>query len=341
MMYFVGTDSYGQPSQTKFTIEMSVVFVFLLGLNLSYASAQPITVQAGSDRVLAVTFDDLPTVSKDTSYGVQEKVTSKLLAALQRQRIPIIGFVIGSKLYPGGQLDLARVGLLKRWLGAGFELGNHSYSHTSLNRVPLAEYELDVLRDDSVLRANVLPIGRLPRFYRHPFLHTGRDLAVRDGFNMFLHAHGYRVAPVTIDNSDWIFARAYDNARDEGDSALARRVAEGFVPYMESKFAFFEQESMTLLGREPAQVLLLHANMLNADTFDSLAAMIRRRGYRFTKLEEVLTDSAYALPDTFTGVGGITWIHRWAITRGMKPEFFHGEPLTPSFIMKEAHVESE
>jgi peptidoglycan/xylan/chitin deacetylase (PgdA/CDA1 family) len=317
-----------------------IIFLILFfGQGSSFSQAQTEAIQPR--RVLAVTFDDLPTASKDTSFVVQEAITSKLLAILHRQQISIIGFVIGSKLYPGGHLDRARVDLLNLWLNEGFELGNHSYSHFSLNRVPLADYERDVLRGDSVLRAVVLPNRPPPRFYRHPFLHTGRDLTVRDDFNAFLQTRGYRVAPVTIDNSDWIFARAYDNAREEGDTAMQRRVAANFVPYMESKFDFFERESVALLGREPSQILLLHANMLNADTFDSLVAMIRRRGYRFATLEEALADSAYALPDSFTGVGGITWIHRWAITRGMKKEFFLGEPLTPPFVMKEAHVESE
>jgi peptidoglycan/xylan/chitin deacetylase (PgdA/CDA1 family) len=337
---------YSEYCQTRFAAHLfpKVILLGCTGLLAVGELHQPEQVAhqyTPSHRQVAVTFDDLPTVSKDTSYAVQDAITRKLLASLKRQQIPVIGFVIGSKLYPGGLLDRARVGLLKRWLDAGFELGNHSYSHKSLNRIPLAEYEEDVARDDSVLRADVLGKDHSPRFYRHPFLNTGGDLAVRDGFNAFLHAHGYRVAPVTIDNSDWIFARAYDNAREQGDTAMERRIAGSFVPYMESKFEFFERESITLIGREPAQVLLLHANMLNADTFDSLAAMIRRRGYKFTTLEEVLKDSAYALPDAYTGVGGITWIHRWAITRDMKPEFFHGEPLTPPFVMKEANIESE
>lgn len=88
-------------------------------------------------------------------------------------------------------------------------------------------------------------------------------------------------------------------------------------------------------------MLLLHANALNADHFDGLASMMRRRGYRFVSLERALEDPAYGSEDRYAGKGGITWLHRWALTRGVEPEFFDGEPRTPPFVLDEAGVESE
>jgi len=66
-----------------------------------------------------------------------------------------------------------------------------------------------------------------------------------------------------------------------------------------------------------------------------------KRGYRFITLDEDLKDGAYFSADTFTGTGGISWIHRWAITRGVSKDFFKGEPTTPEFVMKLAGVTSE
>jgi hypothetical protein len=68
--------------------------------------------------------------------------------------------------------------------------------------------------------------------------------------------------------------------------------------------------------------------------------MMERRGYRFITLADALTDEAYKSDDTFTGPAGISWIHRWALTRGVKDDFFRGEPRTPAFVMKEAGVAS-
>ncbi|MCC6459327.1 MAG: polysaccharide deacetylase, partial [Saprospiraceae bacterium] len=36
----------------------------------------------------------------------------------------------------------------------------------------------------------------------------------------------------------------------------------------------------------------------------------------------------------YTGNGGITWLHRWAITRKVDKSFFAGEPACPEFVME-------
>ena len=35
------------------------------------------------------------------------------------------------------------IALLKMWLDSGLELGNHTYSHRSLNRIPIEEYKAE------------------------------------------------------------------------------------------------------------------------------------------------------------------------------------------------------
>lgn len=61
-------------------------------------------------------------------------------------------------------------------------------------------------------------------------------------------------------------------------------------------------------------------------------------GYRFIALDEALKDSAYASEDRFTGPGGITWLHRWAITAGKSGDFFAGEPEVPAFVREAARL---
>ena len=80
----------------------------------------------------------------------------------------------------------------------------------------------------------------------------------------FLEQHGYEVAPVTIDNSEWIFARAFDHALDQDDSNLQKRLGPEYVDYMLSMTAYYEDQSRSLFDREIPQILLLHANDLNA-----------------------------------------------------------------------------
>jgi hypothetical protein len=80
---------------------------------------------------------------------------------------------------------------------------------------------------------------------------------------------------------------------------------------------------------------------LNADHFGELAEMMKHLGYKFVSLDRALQDEAYKSPDTYTGRGGITWIHRWALAAGKRKDFFKGEPLTPDYIMKLAGVTEE
>lgn len=317
-----------------------LALVFLI-TSVSTVSVDAQKLAPGGRRTVAVTFDDLPVISLRRDLATQATITRKLLRAIKSHRVPAIGFVNENKLLTNGQRDERRVALLRRWLDANLELGNHTFSHPDLHRTSLDNFKEDVIRGEEVSSRLLTAKGWTLRYFRHPFLHAGSNIETKRKFEEFLAERGYRIAPVTIDNSEWIFASAYEKALVRGDKQMAERVAEAYIPYMEKKFAYFEQQSMALFGYEMKQVLLLHANALNADYFDKLARMIKKRGYEFISLDEALTDKAYTSPDTYVGPGGITWIHRWAITAGKGDDFFRGEPRTPAFVMKEAGVAAE
>jgi peptidoglycan/xylan/chitin deacetylase (PgdA/CDA1 family) len=302
-------------------------------LNLTIAVMLAATPAVGqATRTVAFTYDDLPANILRGDVSTMREVTDGLLAGLRRHRIPAIGFVNESKLFDGGTLDEARVALLREWLDEGHELGNHSFSHPDINTTPLDEYQADVLRGERVTRPLLAEEGLELRYFRHPMLHTGLDLETKSTFERFLEEHEYRIAPVTIDNQEWIFARAYDHAHVRGDADLKRRIATEYVAYMDSIFGYYEQQSRALLGYELPQVLLVHANRLNADAMDPLVGAIRARGYDFVTLDEALEDEAYRLPDEYVGRAGITWLHRWALAQGKRGEFFAGEPDVPAFV---------
>ena len=67
---------------------------------------------------------------------------------------------------------------------------------------------------------------------------------------------------------------------------------------MNEVFSFFEEVSRKATGREIPQVLLLHANALNADRFGALADALVRRGYRFVPLAQALEDRLTGCPTT-------------------------------------------
>lgn len=276
-------------------------------------------------REVAVTVDDLPATHGDLAK--MREITSKLLAAFRRHGVPAVGFVNESRLYVRGEMD-ARTELLRAWLDAGLELGHHTFSHLNLQRAPLEEYKEDVIRGETVTRMLLAERGMKLRYFRHPFLWTGPTPEYKRGLADFLAARGYTVAPVTVDNNDYVFAKVYHDAKKRGDAATAARVADAYVPYMESVFEHFERLSAETFGREVRQTLLLHANEINADRFDELAAMMKRRGYAFVTLEEALKDPAYLEPDALYK-SGISWLHRWRNAKGLPLKM---EPDAPKFV---------
>lgn len=285
-------------------------------------------------RLVAVTFDDLP-VARAKHLGLEraQAVTAGLLTQLRSANIPAIGFVNESTLEIGSDPQ-ARTALLRQWLDAGMELGNHTYSHVSFWNTPLEEYKQQILDGERVTRRLLRERGQQPRFFRHTFLNTGPDAKTKQAFEQFLAEHGYQVAPVTIDNEDVMYALAYDNAHARSDAALMDRIGRAYIDHMRESFEFYEQLSKQLFRREPAQVLMLHANTLNADYLDEMILLLRQRGYEFIPLAKALEDPAYESPDSYIGRRGLSWLSRWAITRGENPG---EEPRTAKWVQEIAY----
>jgi len=315
---------------------MSTRVLFLLSV---FLFASPAIGQT-PNRTIAVTIDDLPVVSTRGDLKNRRQITKNLLSHIKKAKVPAIGFVNENKLFTDGKRDEAQVHLLRMWLDTGLELGNHTYSHRSLNQIAIDDYTADISKGEVITKELLKERKRAMRYFRHPYLQTGRSLEIKSALNAFLKQHNYTIAPVSIDNADYIFSSAYDRAFDKGDKKLMRQIGDAYVPYMESKTAYWERQSIKLFGREISQILLIHANFINSDYFDELAAMLKKRGYRFVSLEEALKDDAYRLPDNYNGHAGISWLHRWAIERG-RGHVLRDEPMVPEFVLKASGFESE
>jgi peptidoglycan/xylan/chitin deacetylase (PgdA/CDA1 family) len=261
---------------------------------------------------VALTFDDLPTMALTGSAPYAEATTRSLLAGLQRHHLPATGFVIADKL--DGDGGDARARLVNRWLDAGMALGNHTYSHVSLNKTPVADYIAEVSRADGVLRPLLAARRRPLKWFRHPYLETGLTIEARRTFEDWLTAHGCRVAPVTMENSDYVFALPYDEAVLRGDSAGAARIRQAYLDYTAKVVAWYRTAALQLLGRRPSFVFLLHATRLNADSLDQLAAILRRNDLHAITLDRAVKDPAYKIADAYAGPDGDEWLSRWART---------------------------
>lgn len=303
----------------------TLISIFLLTCLISAKS---------QDKQLCITVDDLPTVH----YGAggqefQWLITDSIVSTLVRNKAIGIGYVNERKLYDqDGQVDSFQVKLLRHWLENGQELGNHTYSHMNYHRVSFEDYTRDILRGEQITRKLTDGYGSTLKFFRHPYLRSGLRKGDTDSLRNFLNKRGYTEAPVTIDNDDYLFALAYSRAFQQGDPSLMSKIGNDYVYYMEAKLLFYEHQSQKLFGRNIRQILLIHANFLNAHFLDDLMAMYKRHGYSFISQEEALRDEAYREEVTRFGDWGISWLDRWALSRGKKGDFFKGEPRTPEYI---------
>ncbi len=261
---------------------------------------------------VALTFDDLPVYGPRGTIEEATALTDKLTRGLMRHHLPAIGFV--NEIQLEGADRALRIALLRRWLDAGMDLGNHSYSHLSLDHTPVEVYIADVARGEAITSALLEERGQKERWYRYPYLETGTTMDVRDRFEGWLGVHGYRVAPVTMENGDWEFADRYDEALARHDKSDARRIRRAYLDFTGQVVAWYRGAGLQLLGRRPSFVFLLHASRLNAASIGSLAKILRRQHLRAVSLDQAMTDPAYAIADTYIGPDGDEWLTRWSLT---------------------------
>ena len=270
-------------------------------------------VAAAKGGQVALTFDDLPALTILADQPYVDYLNATILRKLRRHHLRATGFVNEGKVD-----DLVRsrqIADLERWLDAGMDLGNHTFSHDSANKLSAAAYIADIVRGEPVIRQLLAKRGRKIVWFRHPYLETGYPPGNQRTIDAWLASHGYRIAPVTIDADDWEFAEPYDDAIARHDAAAQRRIMREYLTYTAKRIDWARRSARLLFGRDIAHVMLLHCTRLNADALDDLAAILRRQHLRSVDLATALRDPVYRAPDRYAGKDGIDWLERWAIDR--------------------------
>jgi peptidoglycan/xylan/chitin deacetylase (PgdA/CDA1 family) len=300
------------------------------------------TVAWASQREVAITFDDLPFVRGPNDLSSVRQSTKRMLDVLRAHHVPAIGFVTENKIHVPGEMD-ERVRFLEMWLDAGMTLGNHTYSHLSLNDTPLERYEDDVIKGEVITRRLMEAKGLELKYFRYPYTRSGPTAETKQAFLDFLRARDYKIAPFTVENTDYVFNAIYVQALEDGDQELADRVRSAYLDFQDTIFGFFEELSMELFGYEIKQILLIHANKIHADCLEELLTKLEKRGYSFVSLDDALKDEAYQTPDEYVGPIGPSWLHRWSIHKGIPMREVNGrsfpgplleEPDPPQFILE-------
>ncbi len=311
---------------------LAIAFPPLLSASGAPGAATPSQPAAAPRRTVAVTVDDLPFVGYGLPLAAVAPLSSKLVAAIAARKVKAVAFVNEDKLFVPGEVD-ARIALLTEWLDAGMELGNHTFGHPGLTKTPLPAMQDAVIKGEVVTRGLLERRGKTLKWFRHPYAQTGTTRETRDAFDAFLLSRGYTVAPLSIEHEDWVFASADAKLAAESDVAGQARLLAAYIEDFDARCAFYEERSRALFGREIPQVLLSHANALNARAMPLLLERLEKRGYAFVTLEEALADPAWKSPDGYFGPWGPSWLHRFAAARGEDVKaLFRAEPEAPKWV---------
>jgi peptidoglycan-N-acetylglucosamine deacetylase len=289
-------------------------------LALMLLATTPAAVARAEGRRIVISVDDLPIASAPIKRTAAQRlrVMNRWLAAFKKHGVRAVGLVRAA----GIDRDRA---LLRRWLAAGHELGNHSFGHSSLSDTPLAAYLVDIERGREALERLLGP-RRSVRFFRFPYLREGETLRKLRGVRAYLARTKQINLPVTIDTSDYTFEKRWVEARraaarDPRARSRLRQISQDYLAHLRRAVQRFARLGDRVLGRpkrqaEVPEVLLLHLNEVGADHLDRLLTWLKRSGYHVVSADEAVKYAIIRAPThEYVGRYGVSLWWRLRVTR--------------------------
>jgi len=250
--------------------------------------------------VVALTFDDLPAAGSLPPGQNRTKILALLSSELVANHLEgVYGFVNAVKL----ENDPDALQALGIWVGAGMNIGSHTWSHISLSDHPAAAFEKEIAENEPALAKYAG--GRDWHWFRYPFLWEGDTLEKRREVRAFLRDHGYRVAQVSLDFEDYAWNDAYGRCAAKNDNLAINWLKQSYLEAATEYIKLGREEQQIAFGHEIPNVLLLHATAFTTLMLPDLLDLLRRQGFTFAALPQVEQDPAYALdPDAALKYGG-------------------------------------
>jgi peptidoglycan/xylan/chitin deacetylase (PgdA/CDA1 family) len=258
---------------------MRKLFLLLAGLTLAAAAhAQSV----------AFTFDDGPRLAEGPLLSPLQR-NQAILAALAKHQVHAALFVTAGN----GANRPEGYALAKAWGEAGHALGNHTMTHPDLHsaKLSLEQYEQEVLDCDAIVRT----LPGYQKWFRYTFLREGNTPEKRDGMRAFLQQQGYRNAYVSLDTSDWRFDDKLREVLKKNPQADIAPVKRLYLAHVRQRALAYRALSQQLQGRDIAQVILLHHNLVNALWLDDVIAQFRAMGWSIATPAAAFADPVYQL----------------------------------------------
>ncbi|WP_342120632.1 polysaccharide deacetylase family protein [Pseudoduganella sp. OTU4001] len=250
------------------------------------AAAAALSVSLAQAQSMAITIDDGPNAGSTPLLSAQQR-NQAILDALAKHKVQAALFVTSGY----GASTPEGLPLLQAWSTAGHAIGNHTVTHPDLEKVSLAAYQKEVLECDRL-------IGTQPgyqKWLRFTYLREGNTPEKIDGMRNFLREHGYRNAHVSVDTSDWRLNEALEQALKKDPKADVSAIRTVYLAHIKQRMLAYRELSQTLQGRDIAQVMLLHHNLINAMWLDDVLAQARAMGWKIITPAEAYTDPVYKL----------------------------------------------
>jgi peptidoglycan-N-acetylglucosamine deacetylase len=248
---------------------------------------------------VAVTVDDLPRHRNLPHGKTKVAVAMKMLSIFRKHHVPqVYGFINAKKIDDDPSLNE----VLKLWRAEGYPLGNHTYSHKSLNEVSLAEFQKDIEDNESIL-------GKLGgqtdwKYFRYPNLHEGNTLEKRNSVREFLQLRGYKIAQVTVDFEDWSWNDPYARCENKQDQVSLKWLRETYLQTARDQLDRAEIMMQGLFHRSVPQVLLLHIGAFDSEMLDELLTSYEKKRVKFIPLSEAISDEIYSQDPGLPGPWG-------------------------------------
>jgi hypothetical protein len=123
-----------------------------------------------------------------------------------------------------------------------------------------------------------------------------------------------------------MFNAPYDEARRQGDKHMMSKVLQAYLTQTDQRLQHAEQLARNIFSREIPQIILMHANRINADHVDDVLRLMERRGYHYVSIDKALADKAYKTLDKYIGTQLGSWLDRWQLYFGQPVERASGPP---------------
>lgn len=265
---------------------------------------------------VAITVDDLPAHGETLPGITRLDIISRVIEALTASRVgEVYGFTNGGSL--DGRTDDAAV--LRAWLKAGYPLGNHTATHMDLTASSAQAFIADIERADRLVAslAPISPTVKDRRLFRYPYLREGETEQKRNAVRDYLLNHGYRIAPVTIDYSDWAWTNAYTRCHANADGQAIAWLNQHVVEAARRSLRHARQLARRVVGRDIKHILLIHAGLFTGLTLPDVLNAMKADGVAVIDLERALADPVYQINPKVATQQGMTFLEQLARMKGI------------------------